>query len=528
MLDIGLLHHLEELARVGAQALDVAPLPLGIDGVEREARLARARQAGDHGQPVARDVDVDALEVVLARAADGDMGQHKGVLFQICSDYAGRPPGQRGTAYVGASPANCQRPASYARATGLPWMSDATKNKGSKRTAFDKSALSARYRHAELTTDAEMPSMEQAFAISLEEFARQFPGEFGFAEKLERIPEAYWIDEHGRQIEPAPTQQVVLPPAEIATGDAEISASAGPALIVNATAAPADARFIRFEQPDRAVTFDLLEDASPWTTERTTASFGAQSDRFEIRIFSELFADFGRFEAHVDEFYLALRQVDPFTRVDAAGKLRVIGHYATSPGAGGHFRTVPSGNASERRILGNQTYARQRLSHLLGTMPALILIDSPVGGGAGGALANGRPYWPSWASIAPMNGGVPWILVAIHELAHAFGLSDEYIDDKIRDDRLPPRYDNVSNAVRAADLPWNDLANLPAETALPTNENDGTPIDGAPTGPLAAFRGAYYRNHHWRPTRDCRMRNYRPDGFCAVCSRIILKHFAMQ
>ena len=78
-----------------------------------------------------------------------------------------------------------------------------------------------------------------------------------------------------------------------------------------------------------------------------------------------------------------------------------------------------------------------------------------------------------------MNGGVPWILVAIHELAHAFGLSDEYIDDKIRDDRLPPRYDNVSNAVRAADLPWNDLANLPAETAL-EQRNDGTPIDEAP------------------------------------------------
>ncbi len=35
MLDVGLLHHLEELARIGAEALDVAPLPLGIDRIER-------------------------------------------------------------------------------------------------------------------------------------------------------------------------------------------------------------------------------------------------------------------------------------------------------------------------------------------------------------------------------------------------------------------------------------------------------------------------------------------------------------
>ena len=72
VVDIGLLHHLQELARVGRQALDVAPLPLGIDGVEGERRLARARQPREHDQRVARDLEVDVLEVVLARAADVD------------------------------------------------------------------------------------------------------------------------------------------------------------------------------------------------------------------------------------------------------------------------------------------------------------------------------------------------------------------------------------------------------------------------------------------------------------------------
>jgi len=32
----GFLHQLQELPRVGRQRLDVAPLPLGIQGVERE------------------------------------------------------------------------------------------------------------------------------------------------------------------------------------------------------------------------------------------------------------------------------------------------------------------------------------------------------------------------------------------------------------------------------------------------------------------------------------------------------------
>ena len=75
MIDIGLLHQFEELARIGRQRFDVAPLALGIDGVERQARFAAARQPGDHRQRIARDVDVDILEIMLARAADGDRGK---------------------------------------------------------------------------------------------------------------------------------------------------------------------------------------------------------------------------------------------------------------------------------------------------------------------------------------------------------------------------------------------------------------------------------------------------------------------
>src|SRR5205085_3775087 len=91
MLDVRLLHHLQELARIGGEALDVTALAFGIDGVEREARLARAAEAGDHRQAFAGDVYVYALEVVLAGAAYAYVGQHlAGASFRLCSSGSAR------------------------------------------------------------------------------------------------------------------------------------------------------------------------------------------------------------------------------------------------------------------------------------------------------------------------------------------------------------------------------------------------------------------------------------------------------
>ena len=70
--DVRLVHLLEELARVGRERLDVAALALGVERVEGERGLARAGEPGDHHELVARDVEVDVLEVVLAGTADRD------------------------------------------------------------------------------------------------------------------------------------------------------------------------------------------------------------------------------------------------------------------------------------------------------------------------------------------------------------------------------------------------------------------------------------------------------------------------
>ena len=69
---VGLVHLPQELPRVGRQRLHVAPLPLGVDRVEGKARLAGARQPGDDDERVARQAEVEVLQVVLARPRDDD------------------------------------------------------------------------------------------------------------------------------------------------------------------------------------------------------------------------------------------------------------------------------------------------------------------------------------------------------------------------------------------------------------------------------------------------------------------------
>ena len=73
-LHVGLVESAHELSRVGAQALHIAALPFGIQGVERQGRLTRAREAGDDHQLVLRDLQTDAFQVVDLRVADGDIG----------------------------------------------------------------------------------------------------------------------------------------------------------------------------------------------------------------------------------------------------------------------------------------------------------------------------------------------------------------------------------------------------------------------------------------------------------------------
>src|SRR5262249_4255988 len=71
-VDVGLRHLCDEPLGVAGERLHVPPLAFRVDGVEREARLARTREAGDDDEAVARNLERDVLEIVHARALNGD------------------------------------------------------------------------------------------------------------------------------------------------------------------------------------------------------------------------------------------------------------------------------------------------------------------------------------------------------------------------------------------------------------------------------------------------------------------------
>lgn len=340
---------------------------------------------------------------------------------------------------------------------------------------------------------------------------------------------AEWLDERGDALGDAEFEEVGLPPVEWPGEDRSIIAAARDQIIMSRTPPPDDARSIRFRRGRRSATFDAQSVPEPWVTERTTRVFGSDQKRYELPIFSELFTDFDRFQGKVEALYQALRSVAPFSQVEGAGKLRLVGYYARSPGPNGHFQTVIKTEKGERRVNGKLGYARSRLANALAKMPALILIDSDVAGGAGGVLNAGKPYWPAWASLGSMAANATWEEVAIHEIAHGFGLSDEYIDAAMAASKdQPERYNNVSDARLASALAWNDLAKLPDTTPLPTHDDSGAPIDGNNhPSVVAAYQGAFYSLRNWRPSPNCRMRNYDPGDFCQVCSRVIRRLYDM-
>src|SRR5581483_10800810 len=73
LIHVGLFHLPDKRPRVGRERLDVTTLALRENGVESQRRLAATRQPGDDHQLVARDVDVDVLEVVFPRATHNDL-----------------------------------------------------------------------------------------------------------------------------------------------------------------------------------------------------------------------------------------------------------------------------------------------------------------------------------------------------------------------------------------------------------------------------------------------------------------------
>ncbi len=71
-VEVRLGHPLQELLGVCGERFDVAALALGVEGVEGQGALARAGGSGHYRKRPPRDLDSNALEIVLAHVAQDD------------------------------------------------------------------------------------------------------------------------------------------------------------------------------------------------------------------------------------------------------------------------------------------------------------------------------------------------------------------------------------------------------------------------------------------------------------------------
>ena len=84
-IHIGLLHSPRKLTDIGAQALDIPPLTLGIQRIEGEGTLAGSAQAGHNGHLSEGQVHIHVLEVVYPGAPNADGGRQGSECFLLCT-----------------------------------------------------------------------------------------------------------------------------------------------------------------------------------------------------------------------------------------------------------------------------------------------------------------------------------------------------------------------------------------------------------------------------------------------------------
>ena len=71
-INIGLINLAQKLTRISRETLDIAALAFSKDRVERERTLAATAHPREHHHLVARDGDINVLEVVLTRTPNAD------------------------------------------------------------------------------------------------------------------------------------------------------------------------------------------------------------------------------------------------------------------------------------------------------------------------------------------------------------------------------------------------------------------------------------------------------------------------
>jgi hypothetical protein len=234
---------------------------------------------------------------------------------------------------------------------------------------------------------------------------------------------------------------------------------------------------------------------------------GSPDARLVFPVVAERFEDEDEFMGYVHALRDWIASKPPFNAADMAGKLALRALFWPSHPDEGLFGTDDS-QCKDRLFYGDRVVAKHLLDPYVGSAPtSLILIRSGLRGGAGGS-----PGYSAWASIKE-EGGEHWQAIGLHEIGHALGLGDEYLDAQRQNEHPATLEPNISAAARADQAPWK--GRITVDGALAPSHAADAPDLPMP-GVIGTFQGARYRSDYYRATARCLMRETVSD-FCPIC-----------
>jgi hypothetical protein len=367
----------------------------------------------------------------------------------------------------------------------------------------------------------------------LDQFAAQPPTaglapDAGFGETDTRL-RALWLAEDGVTPlgDPAHIGALDYAPREAFGADGLIEHVERPVGLVADIERPPAAAFLQLTGAGREmlVPAAALAAAPPLAVDRKQR-FGAAVATFAFPVFAERFTDADAFFAKVGELDHWVRTIPPFTEPAVSARFAIDAYFWRSDPDVGMFETRdiaydcshPPANAVI--FLGNNATAHARLNHLmLERRYGLVLMNSRVRGGAGGMAAFG---YPAWASITACPSEA-WQAVALHEMGHALGLADEYVDAGRAGEAFGGE-PNCASSATVATAPWRArFTSQPAGEASVYPEARQQRVR-ARTEPQPAddfvglFQGARYSTNFYRPSWNCLMKQLNVLRFCPVCA----------
>ncbi|HKR25712.1 MAG TPA: M64 family metallopeptidase [Allosphingosinicella sp.] len=239
-----------------------------------------------------------------------------------------------------------------------------------------------------------------------------------------------------------------------------------------------------------------------------TDTVGPEGAAFLFPVISERFEHWEDFIAKVRDLRGWIVGKPPFNEAAVGERLALKALFWPSDPINGLFGTDDGQSQNGRLFYGDRVLAKQLIDPWIDPgRPSLVLINSNVRGGAGGV-----PGYSAWTSVraAPLE---PWQAVGLHEIGHALGLADEYLDNQRVGEFKPDLEPNVTREARADQTPWAAKITVPGDAA----PSHPALLPGGPhPGVIGTFRGARYRPDHYRPMAHCLMRETGAD-FCTIC-----------